>query len=140
MLQEERERFVGEPNLPSDKNDDGCDDGSQEDEPSEHSQSDYSSWNRKQFSWWNWKYFQDIWSTELLLQSSSLGWKLVWMFGHIEMYHHTNHHHQLHREHLVVNVNVNKDPGKSVPFLGKHKNTLLFSRREQNLENDDLPG
>ena len=37
------ERNVGEPSLPSDKNDDGCDDGSQEDEPSEHSQSDYSS-------------------------------------------------------------------------------------------------
>ena len=43
MLQEERERFVGEPNLPSDKNDDGCNDGGQEDEPSEDSQSDNSS-------------------------------------------------------------------------------------------------
>ena len=39
----ERENCWLQPSLPSDKNDDGCDDGSQEDEPSEHSQSDYSS-------------------------------------------------------------------------------------------------
>ena len=89
MLHKEREkeRIFGEPNWPSDKNDDGCNDGGQEDEPSEDSQSDNSSWNRKQLTWWSWKYFQDIWSTELLHESSSLGWKLVWMFGHIEMYH-----------------------------------------------------
>ena len=42
MLHKDRER-EGEPGLPSDQNDDGCDDGGQEDEASEHSQSDYSS-------------------------------------------------------------------------------------------------
>ena len=46
------------------------------------------------------------------------------------------HHHHLTGEHLVVNGNVNKDPGKSGPdksFLGKHKNTLC-SQENKTLE------